>query len=178
MKKNRIQSIRILHKIDEYPDLSYLGEYTDRKPYKEDLNRKSAFYRYYAERNEYKYFIPAYSVSEHRNDLQKIGYSKGVSEEMARQYCKSDFDRMEAYNRGDWYAIGIIAEAIIELPCNGYKKMQVISSGGLWGIDSDSGSKYIEEIENEQLSELKEYCMQVNVYTKNWDNIEIQRPEY
>jgi hypothetical protein len=33
---------------------------------------------------------------------------------------------------------------------------QTIRSGGLWGIESDSGDDYLTEVENEQLDELKD----------------------
>lgn len=177
MKKNRIDGIRILHKIDEYPDLSWIGEYTDSKPDECDLKGGSAFYRVNYEYRGYKYFIPCYSVQERFKDLQAMGYSKGVAEELARSYCRKDFERMEGYCKGDWYMIGIIAKASICIPYESYDKIETISSGGLFGIESDSGDTYIQDIEKEQLSELKDLCIRMNVSIRNWNSIEIKRPE-
>jgi hypothetical protein len=92
------------------------------------------------ERNEYRYFNPC-----HEN-------YKGESEETIRQYCQRDYERMESLNRGDWGYVGIRADA--EIIVDGVS--QDISSGGLWGIESDSDRAYFAEIDGEQLSELRE----------------------
>ena len=59
--------------------------------------------------------------------------------------------RMERLNAGDWCFIGIRAEAEITLADH---VTQTISSGGLWGIESDSDRAYFESIEQEELAEL------------------------
>ena len=59
---------------------------------------------------------------------------------------------MEALSRGDWYFMGIVAEARITLP--GSDVIQRITSGGLWGIESDCGD-YQREVEADQLAELR-----------------------
>lgn len=89
---------------------------------------------------EYRYFNP-----NHEN-------YEGCTEEEIRKYCRQDFDRMESLNAGDWYYIGIRAEAIIE---TGSGITQRVSSGGLWGIESDSDKSYFEEVQNEELAALK-----------------------
>jgi len=69
-----------------------------------------------------------------------------------RKYARQDYDRMEALSRGDWYFMGIVAEARITLP--GSDVIQRITSGGLWGIESDCGD-YQREVEDDQLVELR-----------------------
>ena len=44
--------------------------------------------------------------------------------------------------------------------------MQEITSGGLWGIESDSDKAYLGEIETEQLSELREQLRAVGFGTR------------
>lgn len=72
------------------------------------------------------------------------------------------------FERDHFYFIGISAEATVavcygrrdsENPGNftgGMGPQQTIYSGGLWGIESDSDSNHIAEIEKEQLGELRE----------------------
>jgi hypothetical protein len=93
-----------------------------------------------AERNEYHYFNP-----NHEN-------YKGESPAAIRKYCQQDYERMESLNRGDWGYIGVRANA--EIIVDGVS--QDISSGGLWGIESDSDRAYLTEIDGEQLSELRD----------------------
>ena len=68
---------------------------------------------------------------------------------------------MERLNRGDWCYLGIRAEAEIigneqkDGPNKWHGVVQTISSGGLWGIESDSDRSYLEEVQEEELSNLK-----------------------
>jgi hypothetical protein len=67
------------------------------------------------------------------------------------QYTKQDYTRMEAYNDNDWGFIGIQARAEIVLD----EVCQTITSGGLWGIESDSEDSYFQEVEHEELTSLR-----------------------
>ncbi len=87
----------------------------------------------------YRYFNPNYE-----------NY-KGDTEENIRKYCRQDFDRMEAYNNQQWCFIGIRAEA--EYTVNSV--IQEITSGGLWGTESDSDKAHFQSIEEEELAELR-----------------------
>lgn len=96
---------------------------------------------------EYRYFNPNWQ-----------NY-KGDAEENIRKYCRQDFDRMESLNDQQWCYLGIRANAEITIPSgrgrNGCATIQHISSGGLWGVESDSGRDYLESIHKEELAELK-----------------------
>jgi hypothetical protein len=76
----------------------------------------------------------------------------GESPEDIRKYVRQDYERMERLNRGDWAYIGVRADA--EIIVDGIS--QDISSGGLWGVESDSDRAYLAEIDGEQLSELRD----------------------
>jgi len=76
-------------------------------------------------------------------------------------FLETDYqeDRKRLKNYGEsWNMIGIKAYCTIYIPFgNGsYFLIQTLESGGLWGIESDSSKEYLEEIEKEQIEELRE----------------------
>jgi hypothetical protein len=81
---------------------------------------------------------------------------KGLPDAEIRKYVRQDYERMERLHAGDWGYIGIRAEAEILLPSGDASIVQEITSGGLWGVESDSGKDHIAETEQEELSELRE----------------------
>jgi IMP cyclohydrolase len=91
------------------------------------------------ERNEYRYF---------NGNVENY---PGNTPEDIRKYVRQDYERMERLNRGDWCYIGIRAEAKIMID----NVCQKITSGGLWGVESDSSREYFAEIEAEELYELR-----------------------
>lgn len=99
----------------------------------DDLNRIPAYNR------EYRFFVP---------------YAGGepVGSKNWRLNAKQDFDRMQSFSNGDWCHLGIMTHAEITLP--GSDIVQRITSGGLWGVQSDSGEEYLSEVEQEELTAL------------------------
>lgn len=93
-----------------------------------------------AGRHEYRYFNG------------NVDNYQGESPEDIRKYVRQDYERMENLQRGDWSYLGIRADA--EIIVDGVS--QDISSGGLWGVESDSDRAYLAEIDGEQLSELRD----------------------
>lgn len=69
------------------------------------------------------------------------------------EYVRQDYERMESLNRGYWCFMGVFATAEVQL--SSMSTIQTLRSGGLWGIESDSGD-YFKEVEAEQLAELKD----------------------
>ncbi len=95
---------------------------------------------------EYRYFNPSF------NYVDKDGHVlPGNTPQDVRKYVKQDFDRMESLYTGYWNFIGIRAEAKIVIGNVG----QTITSGGLWGIESDSDESYIKSVEQEELADLR-----------------------
>lgn len=76
---------------------------------------------------------------------------EGETAEDIRKYCQQDYSRMKGLLAGDWGYIGIKAYA--DLQTNG--TIQTITSGGLWGIETDSEASYFTEIEKEELADLR-----------------------
>jgi hypothetical protein len=169
-----IRKIRILHKIDEDPDLSFYGEYTSERPSEAELHRGDAFdrkYRPYWNPRTHRYFLCEWTVEFHRKNFHQMGYSKGVAEEMARAANRADFNRMEDYNRDGWCCIGIVAEAEVQYPVGlGHHRIEWLTSGGVWGIESDC-EKTIKEEEESQLDILKNHLQVFNVDLSNWDDM-------
>jgi hypothetical protein len=120
--------------VDDSPDMSWLGEYSDTATSEYSIDREHSMAR-----DEYQYFNPSANY-------------KGETPENMRKYVLRDYERMESLNRGDWCFMGVRAEA--EIVLGGIR--QTIASGGLWGIESDSNKSYFTEIETEQLAELRE----------------------
>jgi hypothetical protein len=77
---------------------------------------------------------------------------KGETPEDIRKYIRQDYERLSGLYKGDWAYVGIRAEAeIVAYNC----VTQRITSGGLWGIESDSDRAHIEETEQEEFADLK-----------------------
>jgi hypothetical protein len=144
----RIERVFIRHKIDEQPDLTNLGNYSN-------TNQPGAIFRANAGTREFRYFIPAMTGEQTGNP------------DSPRQ----DFERMEAYNRGDWQSLGVFAEAIVSYPDSpNCRRTERFTSSGLWGVESDSGD-YIAEVEKEQLAELKDHLAVFCVDTSNFEEL-------
>ncbi len=170
-----IDEIKIKVQLDDCPDSSYLGEYTDDYPGDYELQRGSAFDRK-PSGHEFKYFVPMNSVEDHRKGLSRLGYSRSQAEEMAREYCRQDYKRMEALNEGEWAYVGIQAEARVSYPSgpNGHRRIEWFTSGGLWGIENDSGDEYLTGIAKDELSNLREHLNAFNVDTSEFDELAIE----
>jgi hypothetical protein len=84
------------------------------------------------ERGQYQFFNPSFVNS--------------------REEARYAHERMESLNRGSWQYIGI--RAVADVTTN--TVVQHITSGGLWGIESDSSRDYLESIERDELAGLKD----------------------
>lgn len=92
------------------------------------------------------------SRNEHQWFNAPVDNYKGSSDAEMRAYIAQDYERMESLQGQDWWFVGIRAEA--DIVVNGVS--QTITSGGLWGIESDSDSEYFANIEKEELTQLRE----------------------
>ena len=70
-------------------------------------------------------------------------------------------EREQAYRRGEFSFIGVRAEA--EIVVDGV--IQTITSGGLWGIESDSDDTYIKEIGDHEYTDLRKILKTLGVPT-------------
>jgi hypothetical protein len=183
-KKNHIEKVWIERQIDESPDTSFLGEYTDKKDdwvicchcgefvaiaeknqARHDELEDEIYLLHNTEKNEeeekqlavYRAELEALDLHECPNSRREYNYFKpyaGCEEEGSenyQKYGKQDFLRMEGLNSGSWYFMGIIAKAEIVTEND---TIQVIRSGGLWGVESNSGD-YLEQVGKDELNNLR-----------------------
>jgi hypothetical protein len=76
------------------------------------------------------------------------------------EYKDQDEERRQAYENGDFSFVGVRAEA--EVVVEGV--IQTITSGGLWGIESDSG-EYVKDVALEEYDNLREILKAIGVST-------------
>lgn len=90
-----------------------------------------------------------------RNELRYFNTSGNYTGEPIADivtYTKQDYARMESLNNQNWCYLGIGAKAKVTVG----NVCQTVTSGGLWGIESDSEESYLKEEEQNQLAELRE----------------------
>lgn len=176
----RILSVKIRRMIDDSPDTSWLGEFSDTPKTEFAIDREHTLdcpAQVYdgelpcdcgntgdRERGEYQYFNPG-SV-----ELYRSG-DKDAWRTAMRENAKRDYERMESLERGDFCFIGIRADAEIGIPEDSTipsspMTIQRITSGGLWGIESDSDAPYLKSVEQEQLDELKQQLRAIGFGTR------------
>ena len=78
------------------------------------------------------------------------------------QYRKQDRERLAAYERGEWNMIYLYARATVAVDTgadpahnNHWITRQTLRSGGISGVEDDSGREYLTDLAREQLSELQ-----------------------
>lgn len=80
---------------------------------------------------------------------------RGDTPENIREYTRQDYERMERLNAGDWMYIGIQAEASVTVPSGQSSVESEITSGSVWGVESDGGKEYLKSIEQDELADLR-----------------------
>jgi hypothetical protein len=123
--------------------ISDLGEYSD-TPGPNAIDREA---RGEKGRNEYRYF-----------NVELSGEETGNPESV-----EQDYQRAEEYQRGGWWICGVCATATIHTSHDGKVWLRnKISSGGIWGIASDSDASEFDGIGADELDclaeVLKEFC--------------------
>ena len=164
--KKRIDSVRVVKEVDIDAGFSWLGEFTDRQDDWSICRQAGEYvanlpddYDFPERCREYRYFVPyAGGEAPGTADFQKYG--------------KHDWERMEAYERKQWCFVGLRAEAKIVV--NGI--CQTISSGGLWGIESDSEDAYFAEVAQEELHSLADLLTELG-FTKRQINAAVKSHE-
>lgn len=79
---------------------------------------------------------------------------------------------MEGLNNGEWYFVGIKAKAVVswKVGTNGDRRLETLTSGGLWGIESDSG-EYLKEVAQEEVADLKSVLETFGVNLSSFDDM-------
>lgn len=80
-------------------------------------------------------------------DPEEAGYIGANPERSYEEQMTAAEERMAAFNAGEWGYIGVRAKAEIWIPIgSGCYRIMELESAGLWGIESDSDSEYLESV--------------------------------
>jgi hypothetical protein len=87
---------------------------------------------------------------------------------------KWEADNFSEWLREDVEIVGCVAKAEISYAIgnNGTRRIDWLTSAGLWGIESDSGKDYLKQVEKEQLADLREHLQHFGI---KWDESKITR---
>jgi hypothetical protein len=90
-------------------------------------------------------------------DLSWLDQYEDSQDPEEKEYYKRDQERKASYGN-QWEMLGCVAEAQVSRPIGqGSRRLETLTSGGLWGIESDSDRDYMKQVEHEQLSDLAEH---------------------
>lgn len=146
--KLKINSVRIERQPDYDADLSYLGEFKD-----DFESGQCAIIRLGQHAGEFADDVPSDQLPptcrEYRYFIPEMTGKQTGNMDSPKQ----DWRRMEDYSAGRWSMLGIIAKAEMWNPAT--HVCQTIRSGGLWGVESDSGADCLAEIERDELAGLR-----------------------
>jgi hypothetical protein len=156
--EKRIASVTLCAKHDDVGDISELGTFTNTSAPGAVDRKKAGTWRW----NEYRYFVPETSNYE------------GSTKAELRQYRQEDWQRAEAWASGEWWYMGIYAEAEVYI-CG---VRQVLRSPGLWGIESDSDASYFDDVIRDEVYQLREVCAAVGIDDAAFDAAEVREPRY
>lgn len=123
MKK--IKKIYLKTPIDDCPDLSWIGEFSD-KPKEGAIDHREKSHEGF---RVFQYFNPANP-----------------------EYADQEYKRMMQIENGDVHFIGVLACANTRISTDGGKTWicHKIETPGIWGIESDSAPTYLESLMAEQ----------------------------
>ena len=82
-------------------------------------------------------------------------------------YQQEDQRRFKAWQDGDWHFIGVRAKAQIKIPYGTNPECWIISqmlSPGLWGVESDSGDAYVQQVYQEERDILLDMLTSLKTY--------------
>lgn len=73
--------------------------------------------------------------------------------------------------------IGIMAEAEVSYPISaqGDRRIEWLSSGGIWGIEYDAPDDHIKELEEQELADLKEHLKEFGINVSNFDKVPVKQ---
>ena len=95
--------------------------------------------------------------------------------ENTEKYIEQDQARLESYYQGNWNMLGIRAIAKVSYSIgNGNRRLETLTSGGIWGVESDSDQDYFETLEQEELDNLKEHLETFGVDVSDFEEKSIE----
>jgi len=139
---------------DDWPDLSYLGEYADNIPAGTD---EDCVILLDAD-EEWRYFVANVPL-----DAVNAQTGKPYTRRTKQRYARQQYERMERYNDNDWSMAGLYVEAIVTNDND--DRLFSTRSSGLWNVENDSGKEYYESIWAEEMVEITERLAEITAIT-------------
>ena len=168
-QKPTIGKIWIEHILDDCPDTSFYGKYADQLDDGVIVREFDEFWENLDD--EQKEDAENTRSREYRGFKPYAGEEKEGTEDYYK-YGLQDYERMEKLNKGDFCFIGIVANCKVKYPIGqGSFRLENFSSSGLWGIESDSGKDYLDEVGKDELENLKFHLEKMNINTSNFDEL-------
>lgn len=122
-----------------------LGKYSD-TPGPGAIDRKAICPCY--SRNEFRYFNPA---------------NYDPKDPDADKYASAYYHRAESRNYGEWGYQGIRASVVLAIPMGNHTILHRVESPGVWGVESDCGEEYRNEVFVDECSTLAEMLAAMGV---------------
>jgi hypothetical protein len=161
----KIENINIKVMVDESPDTSFLGEYTDEWESWVIVRKYDDYLENLPDETE----IPL--RGRHCRFFKPYAGGEKPGSKNYQKYGMDDYRRMEGLARGDWCFYGIMAEAEVSYPVGqGSRRLETLTSGGLWGVESDSGD-YLRQVADEELADLSLHLETFGVDMSNFDEL-------
>lgn len=97
-------------------------------------------------------------------DKARVIEQFGSIEAACSAYAREDAQRVRDFRAGQWWfeTCRAVAEVRYEL-YDGSFRVERLSSGGLYGIESDCGEEYRQEVESEELADLQAHLARFGV---------------
>ena len=137
----KIESVQIKWEYDEYPDVSWLDCTAEDHYGKEGSNWD---------------YVP-------KEVEARVIEEYGSLWEASKAYAWANQRRLKDFYAGKWHMQGCVARVTVSYPQGNSRRFEHFTSGGLWGIESDSDEEYRVEIEMDQLGDLKRHLEQLGV---------------
>jgi len=179
--KPEVETLIVKKIYDDIADVSWIGEFTDN--WQEGAIDLKEIGEHYG--GDYLYFVSCnhgvykpgnwdHVKQETKNELiAKHGSLQAVEE----HYAMQDYERMKDFQNGNFVLIGIRAECTVKYKCPnhpGSYRIETFTSAGLWGIESDSGDDYLNDVAKEQIADLK---IHLNCFGVDTSGIEELTPD-
>lgn len=179
MERPKIDEVHVEAIIDDYPDLSWIGNYTDDLEPGVIVRSEEEFYEKLPcemERDVDGKFIGKGEpeippVGRHYRGFKPYAGGEPIGTKNYYKYGMEDFKMIKRLEQGDFAFIGIIAKAVVSYPIvDSSRRSETLTSGGLWGIASDD-QVTCQETTREQLEDLKTHLERFNVDLSNWEDL-------
>jgi len=161
MTQLRIDKIKIEWRPEEYADLSHL-EHDGETP---------------GDPREWAHVTDAQVRKSYRHHHPQVRFAlypgrKAATVELDEIAYKQDADRLESYG-SSWCMESCRAVAVVSYPTSnrGDRRLERFTSGGLYGIESDSDDSYRRSVESEELDQLRDHLEQFGVELDNFDQL-------